>query len=287
MDHISVDLQKERIGLVKNYNSKSTVLILIVLIALLVLLFFLYKKNQKIDNSSNRKNNETNEKYVDKRGKNYIVINDYVYSFFKDYLISISRDITQDDFKYNVYNDNNFIAKGTLKKISKWNILDESGKYVDYSGNLVAYTDNLNVSLTDFREYILNDDDYNIISNLHNDIDLNNMTFSKKYLTDINHNGVQDYLYVIVNEQNPQNGEANQHEYHLIFAMIDGSSYEISYVKRQKNKTYPNFYLSAIFTEDENTFVSFDAKYNPWDIDDDYNMIYRFDNNKFTKVIDK
>ena len=270
----------------KNYNNKNTILLVLILVMLLIVLVVLYQKSSKSSNQE-KNNNNTNEKYVDKRGRNYIVINDYVYSFFKDYLISISRDITKDGLVYNVYNDNVYIAKGTLKKLSKWNVLDENGKYVNYRGNLFAYSSNLDVKLSYYHENIFTESDFNLIKNQYGDINSNDITFLKKYETDINGNLTQDNIFVLISEQNPQDGNTKKNNYHLIIASVDDKLYEVQYVKHRMNKTYPNFYLNAIFVEDSNVFISFDAKYNPWDIDEDYNIIYRFDDTKFTKIIDK
>ena len=161
---------------------KGLIIVLIILLGYFLLMYFLF--NGKSSELNNNQNNNINNQNSD-NNEYYFVINNNNYKYKDNKIISTKKEEIESIKEYNVFIDNNYKGKFSLKYGGRYNLFNEKLEYVDYSGSLLAYQSNFNVvvrniNIREIQEqdkiflinnYDLNTFDY-LVTNQVVDIDL-------------------------------------------------------------------------------------------------------------------
>lgn len=261
----------------KTNSFTKIIIILFVIIFIAVSLYALFNRNMDDGNNGIINNTLNNNSSINNTIKNnndnygYVIINDYCFIVNKNKNkyneCSLSRVDSQ---KFIVYSNDNYLGKLYLKRGVVWNLFDDNHEYVKYNGFLMACSDNIvihpiNISILNF-----NLDNINVSSKYKN-LYVNNGDFEHYYY--INGYGNLTIMYYKENGMTYKTAlYSNNNELFEVFKIN---------VEEDKNKTSYSLYNAYIY--DNQLYLSF---YNYSELNDKNNLtIYKFDGNKFTKVI--
>ena len=209
-------------------NKKVPIIIAVILFVIGIILFFVFR--------------ETKQKEV-KSDINYLVIGNE--SIWENKNNSWKK-VTYDDVnnkKLNVFIDNMYSGKYTLKYGKVWNLYDNSG-LVMYEDSFVAMSD-VNWDIVNINiDSISKEDLIYINSVLNSKYSLEDITLNEKVNVDLNNNGVLD---IIVNVGN-LNRDGLDKYFSLVYVIIDGKK-EILInedIDVKDNLNYPIYRINSL-----------------------------------------
>ncbi len=209
-------------------NKKVPIIIAVILFVIGIILYFVFR--------------ETKQKEV-KSDINYLVIGNE--SIWKNKNNSWKK-VTYDDVnnkKLNVYIDNMYSGKYTLKYGKVWNLYDNSG-LVMYEDSFVAMSD-VNWDIVNINiDSISKEDLIYINSVLNSKYSLEDITLNEKVNVDFNNNGIID---TIINVGN-LNRDGLDKYFSLVYVIIDGKN-EILInedIDVKDNLNYPIYRINSL-----------------------------------------
>lgn len=209
-------------------NKKVPIIIAVILFVIGIILYFVFR--------------ETKQKEV-KSDINYLVIGNE--SIWKNKNNSWKK-VTYDDVnnkKLNVYIDNMYSGKYTLKYGKVWNLYDNSG-LVMYEDSFVAMSD-VNWDIVNINiDSISKEDLIYINSVLNSKYSLEDITLNEKVNVDFNNNGIID---TIINVGN-LNRDGLDKYFSLVYVIIDGKK-EILInedIDVKDNLNYPIYRINSL-----------------------------------------
>jgi len=107
------------------------------------------------------------------------------------------KEFNDNNDKFNVYINNIYYGNYYMKFIKRWNLLDDTKSFVNYSGNILA-TKGLNVNIKPFNKVTVSELDKTEIVNIIGN-DYNNLTINEKLYIDLDYNGITDKIVNISN----------------------------------------------------------------------------------------
>lgn len=218
---------------------KNKIIIIFVIIIMYLILLFLVLDNNKKQELKNKSEEE----------KRYIVIDNFAnLAFSKKTWTNVSSKEIESYENYKVFIDNKLFGDYKLQYGTTWNLFDSDDNYIDYEGNLIAYSDNSNIILSNLRKTTtLSDNDKKIISEYFNYNDYSSLITSDIITTDIDNNGVDDEI-VCISNIGVDKSYASKY-YNLIFVRLNDEIIEILNQNNSNSKIMqePVYNLATIF----------------------------------------
>lgn len=211
---------------------KKVSYIIIILITIITILFLvLLSNNDKKDNQA-------------KITEKYLIIDNYSTWMYTNKWEKVNNSkISGKKLKTFINDELQGLTK--LSFGSKWNLYNDNDEYVDYEGNFIAASPELKLLINKYTVGEIDESDINEINQILNeDFTINDFTKKELIVSDLNNDGVSDY---IINVSNLDNENALNY-YNLIYAKIDGDI-KIILNKKIKLKDYysePIYHISEI-----------------------------------------
>ena len=218
--------------MMKEYNIK-TFLIVIVPMLLMAIIAIMFSHKDKNYNVSLIVNGIDYWKYNNKKWTN----------------LETSDEI--DWKKYDIYSSNKYINSYYVTiNNNKTYFFDSNNDSYDVEPPYLAITSKSNIKILNFKEVEFNDSDNNIINFYLRKIKINyegEYSKQKKYITDINNDNKEDYLYIISNEL-----YTDKNVFYLVFAKYNN---KIIAINNQINKDiFIHYDISWILNMQHNGF---------------------------------
>jgi len=267
-------------------DNKIAILVVIVIILLgitvSVLLTQPTENNNQNENSNNIENNE-NKNPVKPIYKYLVINNSDIWNYANNNWFT-EKENRVEDKKFKIYVNNEFFGNYYLKYTTKWNIFNENKKFINYNGNILAYTEEFNVKVKNFTKENVADVDLNRINLiLKGSFSFEDLSNQEKIIVDLDNNGVTDKIISVSNIDSE-----NQNKYfNLVYVDINGAIkvllndvveiknlliepiYNIEYIVNIENNKYDNIIIKKGYFSDAGTTNSLMYQY----VDNEYKMI--------------
>ncbi len=218
-------------------KKNKIIILLVIIITYVVALLVILIGNKKTEKDNN-KNSE----------QKYIVVDNFArLSFSNNSWNNVSTAEIESYDKYKVFIDNKPFGSYKLEYGTTWNLFNDTNDYIDYEGSLFAYSDNLDITLSNIEKRTLSDDDKKIISEYFNYNDYNNLITNDVIVTDIDNNGVNDEIICVSNIGIDKKNVSSY--YNLIFIKLNDEIIEILNQNSSNSKIMqsPVYNLGTVF----------------------------------------
>lgn len=263
-------------------KNKGSIIIIIILIIFGIItigyftLFQNFNSNNNISNYNNNSmvnNNNITNTVLNK--KSYIVIGDNGYIVQKTHFMSASDSIIENKY-FNVYIDGTYYGKYNLKKGNKW-LLFNGDEYKSYDGMLFAFQDDLNIEVKKIGLSSITDENINEIKKIYGrSINvMNELYYSSMRCINSNECFIDSTNLYDIDDIN----------YNLVYYKNNNKLYEIikQTIKSSEAYNYPHYRASSVFELNNELYVAISGNY--YGESGKSLTIYKFDGNKFIKVI--
>ena len=266
-------------------------IVLFVLFGLIALYFYFIKLNDGMNNNIvnnfvNNQNNSVikNNTTSDIIENNYLIIGNYLnVSFDNKSKHWRNSSIEKYENKLETYVDNEYYGKYSLVRGKIWNLLDDND-YVDYDGNLIAFSSNLNAEVIKYNT-----------SKIENSLLSEVKTFLLKYgyqYKETSFNYVyyfnQDYYVVLcanLSYLNFDTSDSSNQNYTIGYMRKNNNLYVIfnNKIELDNSNEYPTNLLNGWLVINGKTYLAINEIY--YSNNEPNASLYEFDGNKFIKVI--
>lgn len=259
--------------------NKFNIIVISIMLSILIILcvYIMFFRNKDMNNNNNNLvNNVTNNTVINNNDNSkFIVLDDYCIRINNNRYSKCSTS-TVDNKKFNIYVNNVYFGSYKIKYGTVWNLFDDNENYVDYEGNLIAFSNSLDINVIPFSETQFTDDlitQANKVLNSSKSAVESNLHYNHIYsLSNGNNVIITSNLYGQRNNYFNLAYYSNQNSNNIIFK--NESNYlEREYTHELKAVLYINNKLNLVF-----------SMLNESTLDNDYSL-YKFDGNKFIKVI--
>ncbi len=274
-------------------DKKYVILIFIVVILIIVtLMILLMQNNDDVDKPNTLKPSTDADNPVVEDKYDYLVIGDYsLWSYNKEKDTWSKRsDFNVDNKKFDIFINNNYFGNYYLKFVKSWNIFDENDNYVDYDGNLIAHTQNIDVAIKNYEiTEIDSQEKKEILNIIGDDVDLDNLDVNEKIVVDLDNNGVNDKIVNVSNIHYTNDDVSRNNIFNLIYVVING---DVNILINEKIKekdmliapSYNVNYLLNINNEKTASIIITEGFFS--EAGDTANLLFQFKDNKYKKIID-
>ena len=202
----------------KNFR---VLIIFVIVLGIYGLIMFFAFGNENSNNTNNGNNNTSNNNNTTSESeKKYLVIGNYSNLLYKDGSFSnTSRFEIERLDKLKTYVNDKFYGSYKLKYISNWNLIDNNNEFVNYNGSLLAYSENFNIKVRNYKTREINEKDKLFLMNTYNLNTLSNLTTNEAVDIDLDNNGVIDEI-ICLSSLEPSNNEKNY--YNIIVINLNG-----------------------------------------------------------------
>lgn len=254
------------------------ILIVCLLIAAYVLIvYFVFNKK---DTNSNPAGSST----TDDTSSYYMVINNEGNLLYKNnkWNSATSDDIENSNMLFNAYVNNNYLGEYYLKYSTVWSLFDKDDNYKNYKGDLIAYSNNFKVVLSNTSSSRLTDDDKAFIKSNYKIDNYDYLINEQVYNIDLDGNGEKDKLVSLTNTDVSQLGIP--YYYNLIYLVLNNNLQTI--IHEEKEDAISNYYvIKTIFKKDSDVSKSIIInKITGFESDESSNniQVYEDKNNQYT-----
>ena len=171
---------------------KGFIIFIIILGIYGLVMFFVF--GNKGDNNENTNLNNKNSNKV--KENKYLVIDNISNLNYSDGVFSrVKNKEIEKAEKFKVYVNNKYYGDYKLKNVSSWNLFDKNDEFVNYNGDLLAFTDNFNIKVR--NNYKIRELDEKDKVYLINNFSLNsfsNLVVNEVVDYDLDDNGVMDQI---------------------------------------------------------------------------------------------
>lgn len=227
-------------------KKNKIIILLVIIIAYVVALFVILLGNKKTE-EKNTKNNE----------KKYIVVDNFArLSFSNNSWSKASTSEIESYGEYKVLINNKPFGNYKLEYGTTWNLFNNANDYIDYEGNLFAYSDNFNINVVTLeKNNFLSDENKKIISEYFNYDDYSNLITNDVITVDIDNNGVMDEVVCVSNIGIDKKYKSKY--YNLIFIKLNDEIIEILNQNSSNSKIMeePVYNLSTLFELNRNKYL--------------------------------
>ena len=272
-------------------NKKVTISLIIILFIFsgLVLVYF-YNKNY-VDEpgviEDNQDDDGNNDDTINPDKINYkmlIIDNISTWGYYDDKWYNLSPENIEEE-KYNVYINQDYYGDFYLKFGTVWNLFDNNKNFINYSGNLLAFSDNFNINVQKFDLLEVSITEINEISTILNyDIDFESLTTNEVVNIDLDKNGINDK---IVNVSNLDANSIQKKYFNLCYVVLNNEIQILinENVDEKMLLLYPKYNIEYILSFSNNEYYSFIMQEGYFsEVDSTKNNLYAFSNNKYTKL---
>lgn len=241
---------------------------------------FVHNQNENVLKNNTINNNPTNDTIEN----NYLIIGDYLnVSFNSKSMRWHKSSIEKYDNKLETYVDNVYYGKYSLVRGNIWNLLDDSN-YVDYDGNIIAFSSKLNAQVLDYHTLKIEDALLNETKKLLLEYNYQYKESSYNYVYYFNQD---NYVVLCANlsylDLNSSNDSSQN--YTIGYMKKNNNIYIIYNNKIELNKSnkYPVNLLSGWLVINNKTYLAVNEIY--YSNNEPDASLYEFNGSKFTKVI--
>lgn len=263
-------------------NKKKILIVMCVLAVIYIIFMIFIGKNISGNQNKNPGNKEPN---VQKEYK-YLTVGDFaLWGFSTDGWEDLEKDKISKDL-LNVYINNNYYGKFKLKYINSWNLYSSDGSYVPYTGDLVAFSETLNTTITEFNKNSITDIELNEINYLLNSrITAENLSTAELVQVDLDKNGILDK---VVNVSNLKAGEFQEQYFNLCYVVLNNEQTVLfkELIDAESVHEYPIYSIKNILNIN-NEFkdsIILSKKYFSNSGEPTYSM-YQYITNEYRKVV--
>src|SRR5574344_2368510 len=264
--------------------NKNKVLIILLIIILLyaALMFFLYKKGS--NNTTNDVNNNTENTTITSSAKYLVVNNISNYQYLDGKWSKTSTNNLEDaNNKFKVFSDNTYLGEYSLKYGKVWNLFDNKDNFVNYSGKLIAYSNNFNINLKRFTIRNLNEADKKILTDSYQITNFDDLYVDEAVDIDLDDNGVMDKIICASKGGFSTDPDVNSF-YSIALVILNGENKIVV----QEGKDFDKIYnILTYFIMDGNT-AYLDLEYTS-NVDTDYQtngtVLYQYSDGDFKKIL--
>ena len=161
-----------------------------------------------------------------------------------------------EDNQFVVYIDNQYMGSYKLKYGTIWNLFDNNNSYVEYSGKLLAYSENFNVNVPNYEITTVSENEIReITSILNHNINANTLSINEVVNIDLDFNGIDDK---IVNVSNLDSLEDEQYYFNLCYVVLNGEiqTLILDNVEYKDILAYPVYEINYLLQYDNNNYYS-------------------------------
>lgn len=263
-------------------NKKKILIIMCVLAAIYIIFMIVIGKNISGNENKNPSKKEPNSN----KNYQYLIVGDLnLWGLSDDGWEDLEKDKINKDL-LNVYINNNYYGQFNLKYINSWNLYSSDGSYIPYSGELIAFSETLNVNITEFSKTSVTDIEINEINYLLNSrITVDDLSTSELIQLDLDYNGINDK---IINVSNLKAEEFQEQYFNLCYVVLNNEQKVLikELIDAESVHTYPLYSIKNILninTEDKDSII-FSKKYFSNSGEPTYTM-YQYITNVYRKVV--
>lgn len=237
-------------------TKKISIVLIIIMVTFSVCFYAYYILNDKSDDTPN--DIEPNVPETPEEPKYNMLIVDNISNWM--YLNGRWSKMDTDDMenhKFAVYVDNKYYGNYKLKYGTVWNLFDDNESYVEYYGDLFAYSNNFNVNIANYEIGAVGANEVLEINNiLNHEFNPNTLSINEVVQIDLDSNGIMDK---IVNISNLDSDEQEQYYFNLCYVVVNNQIKVIinDSVDSRELLKYPVYRLRYIFKYADNEFYSF------------------------------
>lgn len=217
---------------------KGLIIFSAILVVYAIVMYIVFNDNNKVivKNNEDTNTSEKNQTY-------YLVINNYANYKYQNNKFTIVKNKTIESLdELKVYVNNKYYGNYTLKYGNKWNLLNSKGEFVNYSGNILAFSKDFNINVKDIKIRSINDEEkFDIISN-YKISSFNYLTNNQVIETDLNNDGNNDKIICLSSMEESNN--INNY-YNLVVVNIN-DSYQTIIEEKGQNANYVYEILSVL-----------------------------------------
>lgn len=259
--------------------------ILIILYGIVMLILFGGKKN--IEDNIKEEENIIESEIINDNTSKYLVIGNTSNWMLKnnEWKKVSSNTIENNSNPYKIYADNNYVGEYHLKYAKKWNIFNDKEEYLDYEGNIFAFSHNFDLKLIRFNAIELADDDKEFIKVNYNIKNFDMLLTNEVVNIDIDNNGEIDKIICL--SSNGDNYDEKDDFYNLVIINLNGEYYRIIDQNKNNSNTLDLavYSINRIFMYNSNIYLIIES-ISGIESDDPVssNYLYMFNNNNFIKL---
>lgn len=197
-------------------NNQKIILGIVVVVLIVISIIAVMISNEQEENKKTNENNPNSN--IPKKIDYLVVDNTDLFSYVNNNWQRLHNYENLSE-KFTVYVNKEYFGEYYLEYIKDWNILDEDRKFHNYEGNILAYTNGINVKLRKYNiENITVEDKQEIATILASDITDINFSIDEKVMIDLDNNGIMDK---IINVSNLDSLDERMY-FNLLYVVING-----------------------------------------------------------------
>ena len=263
---------------------KGYIIFIVVLAIYGVLLFVIFGNKQSNNNTSNNENNTINNQTDNNDEKKYLVIGNISnLSYINNKFYGVKSNEIEKLDKLKTYVNNKYYGDYKFKMGKNWNLFDKNNEFINYNGNLIAYSDNFNIKVrSKYKIREINEKEKVFLINNYNLSSFANLITNEVADIDLDNNGVEDQIICLSFMDENDNIKNN---YRIVVIKLNNE--KITLID-ERNEDAKNIYsIYGIINIDNNKYDSIIITKTEGYITQDPKMsslIYNYKNDKY--VID-
>jgi hypothetical protein len=199
-------------------KNKALIIILIILAIYGVIMWFTFKNNSSNANDNNKNNINTKD-----TNHYYLTLNNISnWDYYQGNWSKIDTSKIEDSNSYlSAYVNNNYLGDYKLKYGTIWNLFDANDNYVNYNGDLIAFSSNFNVILRSLKSVTLSAEEKTFITNNYNTTNYDYLINNQVINLDLDNNGVNDQIICLSSMD--ENTNLKKNFYNLVIINLNGT----------------------------------------------------------------
>lgn len=265
-------------------NEIIKILVILSIFILITFILFIATYNQKPDNKPEN-NNHHNNNEVQNFKSSYLIVNDTNMWEYHNKKWTNKKNFDTNNNKLSVYVNKKYSGYYNMEYIKSWNLFDDNDNFIEYEGNILAFTNDLNINVKDYGMNKVDNEDIKKINEIMStSITGNELTTNEKIIIDLNKDGIDDS---IINVSNIELENANIY-FSLIYAIINN---DIKIIKKDIIPVtdlliVPNYNLEYVLNINNEDIDSIVIREGYFSLAGETNCImYQFINGSYQKVV--
>lgn len=261
-------------------NKKVSIVIIGVLVCITGLLLLLHSE----EDSSPKDNNPTEKPTINYK---YLVLDNISTWGYNEGMWRKVGVNSLEDKELIVFDNNRYLGLYHLKYGTSWNLFDDNNNYVNYEGNLLAFSTDFDIAVKNITEAELTGNDIINISNFVGfDINYDDLSTIAIKAIDLDENGYIDKIISVSN----LDAETDQSSYfNLVYLDINGKN-EVLLKESVATKDLliaPNYDILSVINIENEDFSSIILQKGYFsEAGKTENMLFKYENGKYTKTFE-
>ena len=190
---------------------KGLIIVSIIIIAYGLIMYFIFggvNNTSNNDNNTNNtnSNNNTSNNNVNEEAKYLVVGNISNLSYSNNTFSKTNKSNIEELDKLKVYVNNNYYGDYKFKSGENWNLFDKNNAYVNYNGNLLAYSDNFNIKVRNkYKIRTIDENDKVFLINNYNINSFEYLTTNEAIDIDLDNDGTKDEIICLSSMEESNN----------------------------------------------------------------------------------